>query len=133
MYPEGLSILIDSLQGQFPGMWVADRLPPSPEKELPAIVVSPIPGGTEHRPWGEPLPLADLPAFDIDVYGLRRVGWGALHTLAGQVRVATLILERNSPQVQRVDEDVPITRRPDWNENIIRMGGEYSLRIPRIR
>lgn len=132
MFQDGLAILVQGLQAGFPSLWVADRLPPRPEVEMPAIVVSPIPGGSEHRPWGEPLPIADLPAFDIDVYGLRSAGWGALHTLGSQVRVATLRLSQTDARVQRVDEDVPITRRPDWNDQIIRLGGEYSMRIPRI-
>ena len=130
-FADGLAILISGLQSQFPDRWVADRLPPQVESDLPAIWINPIPGATRFSPWGEGLPLEDVPAFDVDILAAKSAGWRALYDYADAVRTALLTIYTRDPRVRGVNEDVPLTKRPDWNDRVIRVGGEYSLRIPR--
>lgn len=130
-YADGLSLLITTLQSRFPGAWVADRLPPALESGLPAIWVQPIPGSTAYTPWGGMLPLEDRPSFDVDILASKTAGWKALNDYADAVRTALLTLPVYNHLLRGVTEEVPFTARPEWNDRVIRVGGEYSLRIPR--
>lgn len=130
-YADGLGILVTALQSRFPGQWVADRLPTPVESSMPAIWINPIPGSTAYRPWGG-MPLEDRPAFDVDILGLASVGWLALNDYADAVRTALYSIPAVDSRVRQVEEDVPLTKRPDYNDRLIRVGGEYSLRIPRL-
>lgn len=130
-FHDGLAIIVNGLQTQFPDLWVANRLPEDPESELPAIWVNPIPGATRFKPWGPHMPLEDVPAFDVDVLAKRSAGWATMNNLADSVRRALYNLPGVDHRVRETIEDVPFTPRPDWNDRVIRVGGEYSLRIPR--
>ncbi len=131
LFHDGLAILVQGLQSQFPDRWVANRLPQEPETDLPAIWIQPIPGATRFKPWGAHAPLEDVPAFDVDILARKAADWGALFAFADSVRAALYSLPGRDPRVREVIEDVPFTPRPDWNDRVIRVGGEYSLRVPR--
>lgn len=131
LFPDPLEVIIAGLSKQLGTGWVADRLPDPLAANLPAVWVNPLPGSTRFVPWGDSAPLVDEPAFDVDILAAAAKRPKALYTYAGEVRQALLALPSVDPRIVRVIEDVPLTKRPDWNPATLRVGGEYSLVLRR--
>lgn len=131
MFPDALALLVTGLKKQLGSAWVADRLPDPIESALPAVWINPVPGGSMHAPWNDSAPLTDAPSFDIDILGQTSKGPKALNDFAAEVREALVNLSSTTPAIKRVIEDVPLTKRPDWNPKVLRVGGEYALIISR--
>lgn len=130
-FPDPLAIIVTGLKGQLGDLWVADRLPDPIDDDLPAVWINPLPGGSSNVPWNSSAPLTDSPAFDIDILAAAGAGPKALNTLAARVRQAVFNIPNLSP-VAAVIEDVPFTKRPDWDpRRVLRVGGEYALVLSR--
>lgn len=129
-FPDSLAVIISGLSDQLPDLWVADRLPEPIDDDLPAVWVNPLPGGSMNVPWNTSAPLTDAPSFDIDILSAASKGPKFLNDTAARVRRALFTLA-DLPKVARVIEDVPLAARPDWNPRVLRVGGEYSLILPR--
>lgn len=130
-FPDALGAIVTGLKAQLGDLWVADRLPDPIEDDLPAVWINPLPGGSSNVPWNSSAPLTDSPSFDIDILSPASAGPKALNDLAARVRRAVFNIPSLSP-VAKVIEDVPFTKRPDWNPRVLRVGGEYALILTRI-
>lgn len=132
MFPDPLALIIDGLLDQLGEVWVGTELPDPIEPDLPAVWVNPLPGSGLNTPWNESAPLTDAPSFDVDVFGKTDNGLVELNEFAATVREALFAIPAIDSRVKRVIEDVPLSKRPEWNPKVMRVGGEYALIVSRL-
>lgn len=112
----------------FPGMWVADHLPPdkSMAGNLPCIVVDLLPGVTRSTAWGgDDFPVRlDEVTLDVEVFAESR---GKAVPISEQVRLVLYQLPHiDDVDVTSVDCPVLVTRE-DLNPRVKVLGAEATL------
>ncbi|WP_018119416.1 hypothetical protein [Corynebacterium mastitidis] len=126
MQPDVLKEIIHCLS-DVTGVWVADTLPPgdSLSEELPCVRVDELPGTSKLIPWqitGE-MELQEL-GIDVDVFGASRYETRAVREA---IHKTMMLLPRTVAGITRVQPGATFHTRPDFNQNIRRVGAEYLV------
>lgn len=127
-----IGYILDRLAQHITGAWISDEMPAHDalESNLPAIVLEDMPGWTDGQPLGG-APLVHELAVDVAVYA-RDVSTARTIAAAVERIVFAAILDGDGP-IMSVSQPVTMHKRPDWNDRVKRVGGEFSLRISTAR
>lgn len=128
MSTDVLRLVIEHLSDNLE-VWVADTLPAAGEleTELPCVRVDELPGVSRKIPWqltGE-LELQEL-GIDIDVLGSSRY---ETRMIRERIHTVMMALPNIAPGITRVQASATFHTRPDFNQNIRRVGAEYLITV----
>lgn len=126
--PDIVKIVADELVARFPGWTVDTQIPGElPESDLPLIVITEQPGAVADTAWNQTTgPVAEWASLDIDLFGF---DIRSLKSAARDVSRMLYSMVRGSNPITTVRNPSTFARRPDWNNRINRVGGEFDFRF----
>ncbi|WIC89781.1 tail terminator [Gordonia phage Sapo] len=116
--------LVDALEPY--GYTVADAVPAElPVSALPVLVFTEQPGSEGHRPWNQLTgPVTEWASLDFDLFDTDLLRLKATARLVSRV-LYSLVRGQNS--VVSVHAGATFAKRPDWNDRVLRVGGEFDF------
>ncbi|AOE44363.1 hypothetical protein SEA_GHOBES_10 [Gordonia phage Ghobes] len=108
------------------GWVVSDQVPAElPVASLPLLVFTEQPGSEGVVPWNHQTgPLTEWLSLDLDLFGLDVL---ELKRAAREVTRVLYSLVRGQTSVVSVHTASSFARRPDWNDRVLRVGGEFDF------
>lgn len=122
---DALRVVIQELSARL-DVWVADVLPTPDEldENLPLVVVDEVPGQSKLVPWQSDGPELRTLGVDIDVLGRSRSQTRPVRERIDQIMKA---LPNLNVGITQVTPASTFHTRPDFNQMIRRVGGEYLV------